>query len=161
MVNHELIKKITIYSFSNQVNSTNKTLDSLSDEQLALEIAPGKNSGIYLLGHLTAVHDFLLPLLGFGDKLFPELFEVFIKNSDKSGLVKPTAQQLRKQWSEVNAILLSKISALSVDDLFAKHTSVSEEDFVKEPHRNRLNVIMSRISHLAYHSGQMALLKKS
>ena len=126
-----------------------------------MEIAPGKNSGVYLLGHLTAVHDHLLPLLGFGDKLFPELHEVFIKNSDKSGIAKPTEQQLRNQWNEVNALLLPKITALSIEDLFAKHTSVSEEDFAKEPHRNRLNVIITRINHLAYHTGQLALLKNS
>ena len=161
MVNHELIKKITLDTFNKELGNTNKILDNLTDEQLVMEIAPGKNSGVYLLGHLTAVHDHLLPLLGFGDKLFPELHEVFIKNPDKSELAKPTVQQLRKQWNEVNTILLSKISALSVDDLFAKHTSVSDEDFVKEPHRNRLNVIISRISHLAYHTGQLALLKNS
>ena len=161
MVSNEIIKKITLDTLNKEIDRTNKILDTVTDEQLAIEIAPGKNSGIYLLGHLTAVHDHLLPLLGFGDKLFPELFEVFIMNSDKSGLVKPTTQQLRKQWNEVNAMLLPKIYDLSVDDLFAKHTSVSDEDFTKEPHRNRLNVIISRINHLAYHTGQLALLKNS
>jgi len=41
-----------------------------------------------------------------------------------------------------------------------KHTSVSEEDFAKEPHRNRLNVLTTRTTHLASHYGQLIFLKK-
>ena len=33
------------------------------------------------------------------------------------------------------------------------------EDFIKEPHRNKLNVLLTRTTHLAYHAGQLALLK--
>ena len=58
-------------------------LDTLSDEHLAAETAPGANRGIYLLGHLAAVSDGLLPLLGFGEKLYPQLEEVFLTNPDK------------------------------------------------------------------------------
>ena len=39
----------------------------------------------------------------------------------------------------------------------SRHTSVSVEDFAKEPHRNRLSVLLSRNSHLASHLGQIAL----
>ena len=42
--------------------------------------------------------------------------------------------------------------------LFEKHTAVSEEDFSKEPHRNKLNIVISRTSHLQYHTGQLVLL---
>ena len=34
-----------------------------------------------------------------------------------------------------------------------------EEDFIKEPHRNKLNIILTRTTHLSYHTGQLALLK--
>lgn len=50
----------------------------LSDEELQTEIAPGRNRVYYLLGHLTAHHDCLLPLLGIGSRLHPELDETFI-----------------------------------------------------------------------------------
>ena len=46
------------------------------------------------------------------------------------------------------------------EDWFQKHSSVSAEDFAKEPHRNKLNIMITRATHLAYHTGQMALLKK-
>ena len=45
-------------------------------------------------------------------------------------------------------------------DWFARHTSVSEEDFAKEPHRNRLNVIITHCTWKTYHLGQMALFEK-
>ena len=35
-----------------------------TEEQFYQEIAPGKNRPIYILGHLTAMHDSTLALLG-------------------------------------------------------------------------------------------------
>ena len=34
---------------------------------------------------------------------------------------------------------------------------LSAEDFAKEPHRNKISVLLSRNSHLAFHHGQMVL----
>jgi hypothetical protein len=102
----------------------------------------------------------MLPLLGFGDTLHPELVEVFIKNPDKSGLPKPSIADVRAHWEQVNKALISKLEALTPDQWFERHTSVSEEDFAKEPHRNRLNVVLGRTNHLTYHVGQMAFLKR-
>ncbi|MGZ4033721.1 MAG: DinB family protein [Bacteroidia bacterium] len=156
----DIIRKIALDSWTNQIGRATKLIEGLTDERLAGEIAPGRNSGIYLLGHLTAVHDAMIPLLGLGEKLFPELEEVFLKNPDKSALKKPSAAQLRKYWNEVNALLSSKFENFTIEEWFGKHTSVSEEDFKKEPNRNRLNVVLGRISHLTYHTGQLALLNK-
>ncbi len=156
---NEMTSKVIIDSFGNYIKRTSKMLDDLTDEQLAQEISPSKNTGHYLLGHLIAVHDNMLPLMGLGESLYPELIEIFLKNPDKSGLEKPSIEELRKQWTEVHAILLSKLESLTIEQLLEKHTSVSEEDFAKEPHRNKLNVLLSRTSHLAYHVGQLALLK--
>ena len=60
------------------------------------EIAPRRNTGIYLSGHLIAVSDALFPLLGFGERLFPALEDVFIKQPDKSGQAMPTVTELKK-----------------------------------------------------------------
>src|SRR5260370_25384482 len=38
-----------------------------------------------------------------------------------------------------------------------RHTAVSEEDFKREPHRNRFNVLIGRTAQLAYHFGQVKL----
>lgn len=56
-------------------------------------------------------------------------------------------------------MLSQKMNSLSAEDWFQKHTAVTAEDFAKEPHRNKLNIIITRTSHLQYHTGQLALLK--
>ena len=150
---------MALAAWTTQNNSLNKLLDSLTDEQLAKEIAPGRNSGVYLLGHLIAVSDGMLPILGFGARLFPQLEDIFIKNPDKSGLAKPSMAELKSYLNDVNAKLAKHIQATSDMEWFERHTAVSEEDFAKEPHRNKLNIMINRSNHLAYHVGQMALLK--
>jgi hypothetical protein len=156
----QLFVKMAMDAWNIQVDRTNKLFNALSDDQLKQEVAPGRNSGTYLLGHLTAVHDALLPLLGLGERLYPELDEVFIKNPDKSGLSKPDTKDLRQYWNAVNSKLEKHFANFSVDDWFKRHTAISESDFEKEPHRNRLNVLLNRTAHLANHLGQLTFLKK-
>ena len=134
------------------------TLNTLTDEQLQHEIAPGKNRGIYLLGHMIAVHDDMLRLLGLGDKMYPELFEPFIKSPDKAVSELPAAATLRTYWAKQNEVLKQKFDSVPAEEWFQKHTAVTDEDFAKEPHRNKLNIIITRTSHLAYHHGQFVLI---
>jgi hypothetical protein len=154
-----LIVDMALKAWESQNKQLEKLINSLSDEQLAKEIAPGRNTGVYLLGHLIAVSDALLPLLGFSDRLFPDMDEVFIKNPDKAGLPKPTVTELKQRLETVNAKLNTHFQSLAADEWLHKHTAVSAEDFSKEPHRNRLNVLMNRTGHMANHLGQMLLLK--
>lgn len=156
----EVFIKIGLDAWNIYVERTNKLFESLTDEQLQQQVAPNRNTALYLLGHLTAVHDGMLPLLGFRDRLYPSLQEVFIKNPDRSGLEKPAASLLRQYWKEVNETLAGHFSKLTADEWFQKHNSVSAEDFLKEPHRNRLNVLVNRTNHLASHYGQLVFLKK-
>jgi hypothetical protein len=132
--------------------------DALSDEAMQKEIAPGKNRAIYLLGHLIAVHDNMLPLLDLGDKKYPELYEPFITSPDKSVSGIPSAQELRACWKEQKLFLEEEFQKLQPEAWFERHTSVSAEEFAKEPHRNKLNIIITRTSHLGYHVGQLALI---
>ncbi len=143
-----------------QVKQTDALLDKLTDEQLQAEVAPGKNRGIYLVGHLTAVHDRMLPLLGLGERLYTQLDDSFITNPDNPNSQLTSAAELRTYWKNINSILAERFSGLQADEWFQRHNSVSAEDFSKEPHRNKLNLIISRTNHLAYHLGQLVLLKK-
>ena len=156
----ELFVKMILLSWETQNNRTGKLFDNLSDEQLLLEVSPGRNRGIYLLGHLTAVNDSLLVILGLGERLFPHYENVFIKNPDKSGIEMPDINTLRESWNRVTLKLKDYFKKMSAADWFLKHASVSEEDFAKEPHRNKLNVLITRINHEAYHHGQLTLLQK-
>ena len=153
-----LLVKMTLMAWDTQNNYLKKLISSLTDEQLAKEIAPGKNTGLYLLGHLIAVSDGILPLLGFADRLFPEMEEVFLKNPDKSGSAFPSAAELKQRLETVNVKLNSHFQSTDVNGWLSRHTVISPEDFVKEPHRNKLNVIITRTGHMAYHIGQMRLL---
>lgn len=142
-----------------QIKNFDTALNNITDEALQKEIAPGRNRGIYLLGHLIAVHDDMLVLLDMGDKLYPELNVVFIKSPDKTVNDIPSAATLRACWARQNKILAEKFERLQPAEWFEKHSAVSADDFVKEPHRNKLNIIITRTSHLSYHLGQFVLIK--
>jgi hypothetical protein len=151
--------QVALGAWEIQNNRFIKWLDGMSDEQLLLEIAPGRNTGVYLLGHLIAVHDYMLPLLGLGERLFPALEEPFLRKPDKSGFEFPTPAALKEQYLAVNTALSTGFSTLSPQHWFERHTAVTAPDFEKEPHRNKLNMLLNRTGHLAYHFGQLALLK--
>jgi hypothetical protein len=155
----ELFIKMVVAAWDSSTDQLNKLFDELSPEQLAAEAAPGRNTGIYLLGHLVAVTDRMLPLLGFGERSYPDLDKVFLASPDKSGLEMPPVQELKKYWKEVNAKLSAAIAKTKSDEWFAKHTAVSAEDFAKEPQRNKLNVLISRTNHQSTHYGQLIYLK--
>jgi len=155
----QLTLKMVFDRWNGAIKHCDTLINSLTDEQLHQEIAPGKNRGVYLLGHLIAVHDDMIALLDFGDKLFPEYSEPFLKSADKTISEIPSAQELRASWIKLNETLNDKFSGMEPSNWFEKHTAVSAEDFASEPHRNKLNVIITRTTHMTYHTGQLALLK--
>lgn len=158
MITTALFLQMVIDRWNGSIANLNNHLNGLEDEQLLLEIAPGKNRGIYILGHLIAVHDDMLRLLDMGEKLYPELYEPFIKQKDKEVVQTPSVPELRKMWEKQNMLLQEKFETIQPEAWFEKHTAVSDEDFVKEPNRNKLNIIITRTSHLQYHTGQIVLL---
>ncbi|MBS1573710.1 MAG: DinB family protein [Bacteroidetes bacterium] len=155
----DFIVKLIVDAWLGHIKKVDALLADWSDEQLYQEIAPGKNSGIYLIGHLAAVHDAMLPILELGQKRHPELEEIFVTNPDKSGLQKPSAVLIRQYWKEINDILESHFLKMNANDWLQKHTIVSAEEFATQPHRNKLNVLINRTNHLANHLGQLLLLK--
>ena len=46
------------------------------------------------------------------------------------------------------------------EEWLEKHTAVSDEDFAKDPGRNRLAVVLSRTNHMSYHLGQIMLARR-
>ena len=139
------------------VERADKLFGALSPELLEQEVAPGKNRLIYLWGHLAAVNDGLLPLLGIGERLHPEFDEMFLSNPDKSIQLTVSGQSLKAAWQEINQKLWDSFLKFSASDWAQRHTAVSEEDFKREPHRNRFTVLLGRSAHLAYHLGQATL----
>jgi hypothetical protein len=105
------------------------------------------------------VDDRLLPLLGIGERLHPEFGGMFISNPDKSVQLTVSGQSLKAAWQEINQKLWEGFSKFSASDWAQRHTAVSEQDFEREPHRNRFAVLLGRTAHLAHHLGQAALAR--
>jgi hypothetical protein len=158
-VQHEFYIDLQLKSWTAHVTRMSQLLNALSDEALAKEIAPGKNTGTYILGHLAAVNDGMLKLMGLGNALYPQYIEAFVTSPDKSGKPFPPVAELRTAWTKVNEELMKGFRGMRSSDWLDRHTAVSAEDFAKEPHRNKLNIVISRTTHLAYHWGQLVLLK--
>jgi hypothetical protein len=52
------------------------------------------------------------------------------------------------------------MSKMTSEEWFKKHNSVSAEDFAKEPHQNKLNIVINRTNHLAAHCGKLVFLRE-
>lgn len=159
MTTEHIAVKMLLDRWDGAISNCDKLLNALTDEQLEREIAPGKNRGIYLLGHLIAVHDDMLRLMDLGEKVYPELFHPFIEAPDKTVTDLTSVTTLRHYWNDQKTDLRKRFDGLSDANWFEKHTAVSAEDFENEPHRNKLNILLTRTTHLTYHTGQLVLLK--
>lgn len=158
---NKLVTDLVVKSWHLTIDRANSLFESLSDEELKNEIAPSKNRGVYLLGHLAAINDMMLPLLDLGEQKFPELASTFVQTPDDPSNDEFTVKELREFWKASNVQLAKAFDNFSPEEWLQKHTSVSEEDFAKQPYRNKLSVLMSRTNHVSFHIGQLILMKNS
>ena len=82
-----------------QIERADKLFGSLSSGEVLREIAPGRNRLLYLWGHLTAIHDAMLPLLGLIELLHPEFDVAFVSSPDKSQAAIPSHEEVRRAWN--------------------------------------------------------------
>jgi hypothetical protein len=160
MTTEQALVGAAMAALKQNLDRANAFFTGLSEAQLQVEVGPGKNRLIYLWGHLLAVHDAILPLLGIGPRLHPELDAAFLTGKDREVAELPSAAELRAMWDEVHAQLLAGLSAFDAAAWAGKHTAVSEADFAINPLRNRFAVLLSRTNHVAYHLGQVVLATK-
>jgi len=64
------------------------------------------------------------------------------------------------KWKAIIAELDRAFKSMSESEWHGRHMAVSEDDFKKEPHRNKLNVMLSRVTHKASHLGQIDMQEK-
>ncbi len=152
----QIIKQVVI-TWTSRNKAFSDFFYKYPDQEYLKEVAPGRNRAIYLLGHLIATNDAMIPLFGLGEKLFPEV-EVFSGNPDRSFEINASVQELKTKWESLNTVLTTHFSKMTINDWLEKHTAVSTEDFAKDPLRNKLNVLLSRTNHQSYHLGQLNLL---
>jgi DinB superfamily len=150
---------IALNAWQVYVDRCTKLINSLSDDQLLKEIAPGKNRGIYLVGHLAAVHDLIPEILGLGKRAYPELQPVFLDAPDKTVEKIPSLSELKQIWTAVHERLKNGFAKMTPESWFTRHESMTDADFERDSTRNKLAVLQNRTNHFAYHYGQLILLK--
>jgi hypothetical protein len=159
MTTEELMAATVVASWKQIVGRVSAMVEAYPSERFEVQIAPGKNRVRYLIGHLTALNDRLFPALGLGERLHPELDEAYVANPDGARPDPISVEELKKAWVEVNGRLTAAFEAMPLADWLQRHTAVSEEDFAKEPLRNRLAMVLSRVNHVSFHAGQAVLTK--
>src|SRR5437773_10037301 len=112
---NQIMVKMVLDAWYSKIKEANDIFDNLTDEQLKNEVSPNRNRGIYLLRHLTATHDAMLPLLNLGDRLYPQLDESFVDNADRSKTPTTSANELRAYWKNINATLADHFNKLSTE----------------------------------------------
>ena len=158
-IQQEAIVQMALKAWNIQVDRTTKLINALSDEQITEEIMPGKNTTAYLIGHLVAANDSMIGLFGLGERQYAHFDEPYLKTPDKSGQAINSVPELREAWKHSNEILSSYFAEMTAEEWLSKHTAMTDEDFAKEPGRNKMSVLLNRTGHVAYHLGQMVWKK--
>ena len=151
--------EICILNWDTQNKRIQKVLDTINEENYNKLLVPGGNTPSWILGHLAEADDALLELLGIGKRLYPELKDVYHheRGSNQSGHL--SKQEVSERWNNILRQLDTAFHSWTESEWLNRHTAISEADFIKEPHRNKLNVLLSRITHKASHLGQLAIQK--
>src|ERR1700686_1134034 len=124
MTSPKLSVQVAINSWRLVVERANKIFSTLTEDELLKEVAPGRNRLMYLWGHLTAIHDAMLPLLGLGKRLYSEFDVAFVINPDKSQTVTPSHEEIRRAWITVNGELSKGFEKMSQSDWLQRHSAV-------------------------------------
>jgi hypothetical protein len=159
MDQQHLFVKMALASWNAQIARAEKVFGAFTYEQFYSPVAPGKNRIIYLYGHLAAYHDALKETLGLGKRAKPELAVTFLQNADDDQVNILSLSELKVYWQTVHAELNEFFVNLPAAEWFKRHNAMTDEDFEKDPSRNRLSVLLSRANHIAYHIGQVNLVK--
>jgi hypothetical protein len=159
MDQQQIFVQIGFASWNLQITRAEKVFSAFTDEQFYQQVAPGKNRIIYLYGHLATYHDALKETLGIGKCSKPELAAYFLQNPDDYQSTPLPLVELKAYWQSVHAELAELFLNLPAAEWFKRHNAMTDGEFAKDPTRNRLSVLLNRANHVAYHTGQVNLVK--
>ncbi len=136
----------------------NGNLKILSNEDLIESIIPGKNHGVWILGHLIESEDELSTFLGKGSMLFPSYLELFGQGSKLQPVdLYPSLEELRSHWKNVvskNETILKEMKDTELEEPHCQRSENDPNDFFQT--KGRCIAIWSL--HQMYHNGQLAIL---
>lgn len=138
-------------------NRMEKVLKTINHETFNTPIIANGNSPSWIIGHLADTDDKLLELFGIRQRMFPELSTIYHHDKATNQRGHLSKQEIQEKWQAIIAELNRAFKTWNENEWLSRHTAVKEEDFKKEPHRNKLNVMLSRVSHKASHLGQIAM----
>ena len=153
----EIFVQMALKSWNIQIKNATKFFDSVDDASLSREVATGKNTIGYLIGHLIAVNDGMIALFSLGNRQYAHLDEAYVKNPDKAGNERLDSTGLLSEWKKSNEQLSAYFEKMSPEDWFGKHTAMTDQDLINDPGRNKLSVLLNRTNHVSYHLGQLVL----
>lgn len=150
---------ICLLNWNAQNKRIRKIIDTISDENYSKPIVEGGNTPSWILGHLAEADDALLELMGIGKRLYPDLKTIYHheRGNNQSGHL--SRQEVGTRFDAILSQLDGAFDSWTEKEWLSRHTAISDEDFKKEPHRNKLNVLLSRTTHKASHLGQLAMQK--
>ncbi len=135
----------------------NVNINSLSDEEFKMELSPGKNHGVWLLGHLIVCDDDFSLFMGKGDLLIPEISEIFRQNSKLMPVENyPSVSKLKEYWKQVTDKNQKIYSELTDKELTDRHAMV--KDYDTDYFKTKERVIMAWQLHQLYHAGQLGVI---
>lgn len=155
----EIFSQMVLKNWEAQNKAMDEFVDSLTDEDFKKDVAPGKNSVQYLIGHMIAANESMVKIFGLGTPMFPEYEQIFIRTPDHSGQDFPPPAVLKENYKKHREELKTLFERIKPEEWMTKHSLMTDADFEKEPTRNKMSVLLSRVHHLAYHLGQMKLAK--
>jgi len=138
------------------------TISKLSDEELCRTIAPNRNHGVWILGHLIESEDELAVYLGLDDWLFPQYETLFGQGSPLLPVSDyPPPALLRLQWQQVSDRNNQCLAAFTDEQWNQPHTRIGngnplDEDFFKT--KGRCIAIWNL--HQTLHLGQLSVLRQ-
>ncbi|MEP7146575.1 MAG: DinB family protein [bacterium] len=132
-------------------------IDSLTDEEFEMELSPGKNHGVWILGHLITSDDDFSLYMGKGELLFPEYHDLFGQGSMLQPVKNyPKVLVLRKHWNDI--IGKNKKIYENLKDEEFEHPPANIADNKEDYFKTKARVIMAWQLHQVYHGGQLSVL---
>jgi hypothetical protein len=135
----------------------NGMLGKMSDDDFKIEISPGKNHGVFLLGHFIGSEDDLSVFLGKGDYMFPEYQKIFMgKVTLLSPQEYPSVSEMKENWKKVCGKSEKIYLELTDEELNEPHAMIKDPE--KDYFKTKARVLMAWQLHQAYHAGQLAII---
>lgn len=131
-------------------------ISSLSEDDLKKEIAPGRNHGIWLLGHLITCEDDFALFMGKGEITYPAYHDMFAEETKPLPFENyPPVSEMREKWKEMLKKNKKIYDELRDEELHEAQAQLKgENDFCK----TKEDVAVHWQLHLMYHTGQLGML---